>query len=99
MVLIFARPRAVPQRVRIGQVGGIGAIKLLNLEVPMKTLILTATLIAATLSTVAPVSAMTLKAGLHDIGMMQDFDRKGRRPRTPGGSGCDGAGDVGKPGC
>lgn len=65
----------------------------------MKTLILTATLIAATLSTVAPVSALTLKGGLYDISMMDTFDRRGRGTRTPGGSGCDGAGDAGKPGC
>lgn len=69
-----------------------------QMEIQMKTLILAATLIGATLSSVAPVAAMTLKDGLYDISVM-DFDRRGRRPRTPGGSGCDGAGDVGKPGC
>ncbi len=65
----------------------------------MKTLILTATLIAATLSTLAPVSAMGLKDGFHGLAQLDIVDRHGRKTRTPGGSGCDGAGDVGKPGC
>ena len=70
---------------------------LLTLEVPMKTLILTAMLIAATMSSVPAHAAF--KAGLHDVSMMDSFDRRGGGTRTKGGSGCDGAGDVGKPGC
>lgn len=95
MVANFAGLRAVPDPGRIRQIEVIGATVLPNLEVPMKTLILTATLIAATLST-APAQA-AFKAGLHDIGVTDSLERRGTR--TPGGSGCDGKGDVGKPGC
>ena len=64
----------------------------------MKSLILAATLVASALTAI-PATAMVIADGFHTLDMQQSFDRRGRRPRTLGGSGCDGAGDAGKPGC
>lgn len=58
----------------------------------MKTMILTATIVGALLGALAPVQAMSLSDGLYDASMIDSFDR--RRPRVPGGSGCDSPRDI-----
>ena len=61
----------------------------------MKTLILAATALAfiSTMTTVA--SAGTLAAGFHAIDKMADSTvEKRRKPRVPGGSGCDDPRDL-----
>lgn len=59
----------------------------------MKKFLLTATLAAITLSAVAPAQALTFGNGLFDASVQGgDFDR--RRPRVPGGSGCDDPRDI-----
>lgn len=59
----------------------------------MKKLILTATFAALTLSAVAPVQAMTLSNGL-SVGLLTQTEIERRRPRIPGGSGCDTRQDI-----
>jgi hypothetical protein len=58
------------------------------LEIIMKKLLLTATLAAITLGAVAPVQAMTAATGLFNASVLDGQVDK-RRPRVPGGSGCD----------
>ena len=59
----------------------------------MQKLLLTATLAAIALSAVAPAQALNLGNGLFDAALVNaEFDR--RRPRVPGGSGCDDPGDL-----
>lgn len=59
----------------------------------MKKIILVALIAGASLTSLAPVQAMTLSAGLFDMILPQDsFDR--RKPRVPGGSGCDDPRDL-----
>ena len=70
------------------------ALKPTNLEIIMQKLLLTATLAAIALSAVAPAQALNLSTGLFDASMLDQFDRRGRRPRVPGGSGCDDPGDI-----
>ncbi len=54
----------------------------------MKTLILTGTAALLALSMLTPVSAQPiLKAGFNADAATSEMDR--RRPRVPGGSGCD----------
>ena len=58
----------------------------------MKKLLLTATLAAATFTAVAPAQALNLSNGLFDASLINaEFDR---RPRVPGGSGCDTPRDI-----
>jgi hypothetical protein len=54
----------------------------------MKKLMLTVTLAAIAFSAVAPVQAMTSTKGLFDASVLDGQVDK-RRPRQPGGSGCD----------
>jgi hypothetical protein len=62
-------------------------------ETVMKKLILTAATAALVLSMIAPVSAMTLgKSGFVADSAVTEIDR--RRPRVPGGSGCDSPRDI-----
>lgn len=59
----------------------------------MKKLILTATLAAAAFTAVVPAQALSLGNGLFDAALISaEFDR--RRPRVPGGSGCDTPRDI-----
>lgn len=59
----------------------------------MQKLLLTATLAALALTAIAPAHALTFGNGLYDASMLGDsFDR--RRPRVPGGSGCDDPRDL-----
>jgi hypothetical protein len=58
----------------------------------MQKLLLTATLAALALSAVAPAQALTFGNGLFDASMTDSIDR--RRPRVPGGSGCDDPRDL-----
>lgn len=59
----------------------------------MKKLLLTATLAAIAFSAVAPAQALILGNGLFDAsGINAEFDR--RRPRVPGGSGCNSPRDI-----
>lgn len=59
----------------------------------MKKLILTASTAALVLSMIAPVSAMPLvKSSLIADSAVTEIDR--RRPRVPGGSGCDSPRDI-----
>ena len=60
----------------------------------MQKLLLTATIAATLLSAVAPAQALNLGSGLYDAAMLDSFDRRGRRPRVPGGSGCDDPRDI-----
>ena len=59
----------------------------------MKKLILTATFAALSFTAVAPVQAMTLSDGLL-AGMLTKVEVERRRPRVPGGSGCDTRHDI-----
>ena len=68
------------------------SLKQTNLEIIMQKLLLTATLAAIALSAVAPAQALSFSTGLFDASMMDEFDR--RRPRVPGGSGCDSPRDI-----
>jgi len=59
----------------------------------MQKLILTASTAALVLSMIAPVAAMPLvKSGLLADSAVTEIDR--RRPRVPGGSGCDSPRDI-----
>ena len=59
----------------------------------MKSLLLATTLATLALGSVLPVSAMNLTPGLYDASLLTgDTDK--RRPRVPGGSGCDTPRDV-----
>lgn len=59
----------------------------------MQKLILTASTAALVLSMIAPVSAMPLvKSGFNSDSAVTEVDR--RRPRVPGGSGCDTPRDI-----
>ena len=59
----------------------------------MKKLILTASTAALVLSMIAPVSAMPVpKSGMIADSAVTETDR--RRPRVPGGSGCDSPRDI-----
>ena len=59
----------------------------------MKTLLLTTTLASIILGAALPVAAMSTASGLFDATVtMADHDR--RKPRVPGGSGCDDPGDI-----
>ena len=59
----------------------------------MQKLILTASTAALVLSMIAPVAAMPLmKSGLMAERAVTEIDR--RRPRVPGGSGCDTPRDI-----
>jgi hypothetical protein len=60
----------------------------------MQKILLTATLAALAFSAVAPAQAMNFGTGLFDASMMDSIDRRGRRPRVPGGSGCDDPRDI-----
>lgn len=58
----------------------------------MKALLLATTLASVVIGAVMPVAAMT-SAGVYDATTLSgDFDR--RKPRVPGGSGCDDPGDI-----
>ena len=59
----------------------------------MKKILLTATLAALALGAVAPVQAMTAATGLFDAATMDSLVER-RRPRVPGGSGCDTPRDI-----
>lgn len=60
----------------------------------MKTLILAGTAAILALSMMTPVSAQPLlKAGLNVDSGVSEFDKR-RRPRVPGGSGCDSPRDL-----
>ena len=59
----------------------------------MQKLILTASTAALVLSMIAPVAAMPLvKSGLMADSAVTEIDR--RKPRVPGGSGCDTPRDI-----
>lgn len=59
----------------------------------MQKLILTALTAALIVSMIAPVAAMPLvKSGFAADGALTGIDR--RRPRVPGGSGCDSPRDI-----
>jgi hypothetical protein len=59
----------------------------------MQKLLLIATLAAVALSATAPVKAMTFGSGLFDASILDGaVDR--RKPRVPGGSGCDDPRDI-----
>jgi hypothetical protein len=59
----------------------------------MQKLLLTATLAATLIGAVAPAQALNLGTGLYDASVLTgEFDR--RRPRVPGGSGCDSPRDI-----
>ena len=60
----------------------------------MQKFLLIATLVATALSAVAPAQALNLTSGLFDASMIDSIDRRGRRPRVPGGSGCDDPRDL-----
>jgi hypothetical protein len=63
------------------------------MEIKMKKVLMLATLAAIAVTSVAPVAAMTRATGLFDASIMSpEFDR--RRPRVPGGSGCDSPRDI-----
>ena len=63
------------------------------MESTMQKLILTASTAALVLSMIAPVAAMPLvKSGLMSDSAVTEIDR--RRPRVPGGSGCDSPRDI-----
>jgi hypothetical protein len=63
------------------------------MEMTMQKILMAATLAAIAVTSVAPVAAMTLSSGLFDAGVLSsEFDR--RRPRVPGGSGCDDPRDI-----
>jgi hypothetical protein len=64
------------------------------MENKMKKLLLIATFASLALGAVAPVQALTLGSGLFDASMLDSYDRRGRRPRVPGGSGCDTPRDI-----
>lgn len=65
----------------------------------MKTLILTATFAAFAFTIAVPAQAAFVADGIHALTQADSSIDKRRKPRVPGGSGCDGAGDIGKPGC
>lgn len=65
----------------------------------MKPLILTATFAAFAFTLVAPAQAAFVADGINALSQADSGFDKRRKPRVPGGSGCDGAGDIGKPGC
>ncbi len=59
----------------------------------MQKLLLTATLAALALTAIAPAQALTFGNGLYDASVLNgEIDR--RRPRKPGGSGCDDPRDI-----
>lgn len=59
----------------------------------MQKFLMAATLAAIAVTSVAPVAAMTLSNGLFDASIVSaEVDR--RRPRVPGGSGCDTPRDI-----
>ena len=59
----------------------------------MQKLILAASAAALVLSMITPVAAMTLpRSGLMADSAVTEIDR--RRPRVPGGSGCDSPRDI-----
>ena len=59
----------------------------------MKSLLLATTLATIVLGSALPVTAMTKAAGLYDASLMSsEYER--RKPRVPGGSGCDDPGDI-----
>ncbi len=60
----------------------------------MQKLLLTATLAAVALTAVAPAHALTFGNGLFDASILDsEFDKR-RKPRIPGGSGCDDPEDI-----
>ena len=60
----------------------------------MKALLLATTLASLTLGSVLPVSAMSFAPGLYDAAAIDSDVEKRRKPRVPGGSGCDDPGDI-----
>lgn len=59
----------------------------------MKKLMMIATLAGLAAASVAPAQALSLADGLFDTSILDgSFDR--RRPRVPGGSGCDDPRDL-----
>ena len=60
----------------------------------MQKLLLTATLAAIALSAVAPAQALTSATGLFDASVLDTAVDKRRKPRIPGGSGCDDPRDI-----
>ena len=60
----------------------------------MKSLLLATTLATLVLGSALPVTAMTKAAGLYDASLMSGEYDKCRKPRVPGGSGCDDPGDI-----
>jgi hypothetical protein len=60
----------------------------------MKSLLLATTLASLVLGSVLPVSAMSLTPGLYDAATASGDVDKRRKPRVPGGSGCDDLGDI-----
>ena len=60
----------------------------------MKKLLLTATLAAIAFSAVAPAQALNLTSGLFDASVLDTAVDKRRKPRVPGGSGCDDPRDL-----
>lgn len=65
----------------------------------MKTLILTATFATLAFTAVLPAHAAFVADGISALSLTDGSIDKRRKPRVPGGSGCDGLGDIGKPGC
>ncbi len=60
----------------------------------MQKFLMVATLAAIAVTSVAPVAAMTLSNGLFDASILSaEFDKR-RKPRIPGGSGCDDPRDL-----
>jgi hypothetical protein len=58
-------------------------------EIKTQRLLLAATLAGLALGAVAPARALNVPIGLFDALMIDSIDRRNRRPRVPGGSGCD----------
>ena len=59
----------------------------------MKTLLLATTLASVLLGNALPAAALTTTSGLFDVSVTTgDIDR--RKPRVPGGSGCDDPRDL-----
>lgn len=60
----------------------------------MQKLLLAATLASVALSAVAPAHALTTGHGLFDASTLDSTFDKRRKPRIPGGSGCDDPRDI-----
>ena len=61
----------------------------------MQKFLMAATLAAIAVTSVAPVSAAPMSSSpAFEQLMDSEFDRRGRRPRVPGGSGCDSPRDI-----